>query len=147
MLESEAIVVNIENGVTFVQAQAGGSCGGESCTTQGCSTAILTQMFSQKPKTTQVANPILAQVGERVVVGLAEGAFLKTALAVYLLPLCALFAGAALGLLFAAGQSEARDLYAGLGGLLGLAISALALKLWAAKISPGGAQPTILRRL
>ena len=146
MLESEAIVVNIENGVTFVQAQAGGNCGGESCATQGCSTAILTQMFSQKPKTTQVANPILAQVGERVVVGLAEGLFLKTALAVYLLPLCALFAGAALGL-FAAGQSETRDLYAGLGGLLGLAISALALKLWAAKISPGGAQPTILRRL
>jgi len=146
MLESEAIVVSIENGVTFVQAQAGGSCGGESCATQGCSTAILTQLFSQKPKTTQAANPILAQAGERVVVGLAEGVFLKTALTVYLLPLCALFAGASLGL-FSAGQSELRDLYASLGGLLGLLISALAIKLFAAKISPRGTQPTILRRL
>jgi len=146
MLESEAIVVNILNGATFVQAQVAAGCGGESCATQGCNTAILTQLFSQKPKTTQVINPISAQVGERVMVGLAEEVFLKTALLVYLLPLSGLFAGAALGL-FTAGQSELRDLYSGLGGLLGLVVSALALKLLASKIAPDGAQPIILRRL
>lgn len=144
MLESEATVVRIENGATYVEAQGSGGCGGNHCSTT-CSTAILTRLFSQNPKALQVDNPIAAQVGERVVVGLAEGAFLRTALAVYLLPLGALLIGAALGL-FAADHGEARDLYAGLGGLAGLLLSALALKLFAAKLSPS-AQPIILRRL
>jgi sigma-E factor negative regulatory protein RseC len=145
MLESEAIVVRIENGATFVEAQGSGGCGGGNCSTT-CSTATLTRLFSQTPKALQVNNPIAAQVGERVVVGLAEGAFLKTALAVYLLPLSALLVGAGLGL-FGAGHSDTRDLYAGLGGLAGLVLSALALKLFASKLSPIGAQPVILRRL
>jgi len=146
MLESEAIVVSIENGATFVQPQSGGSCGSTTCATQGCGTAVLTQLFSQQPKSLQVNNPISACVGDRVVLGLQEGAFLKTAVAVYLLPLCALLLGAALGM-FWAGHSDARDLYAGLGGLLGLAASALILKNFSAKLCPPGAQPTILRRL
>jgi len=145
MLESEAIVVRIEHGATYVEAQGSGGCGDNHCSTT-CSTATLTRLFSQNPKALQVNNPIAAQVGERVVVGLAEGAFLRTALAVYLLPLGALLIGAALGL-FAAGHAEARDLYAGLGGLAGLVLSAVALKLFAAKLSPAGAQPIILRRL
>lgn len=144
MLESEAIIVRIEKGITFVEAQGSGGCGGNQCATS-CSTATLTRLFSQTPKALQVDNPISAQVGERVVVGLGEGAFLKSALAVYLLPLSALLIGAALGL-FAAGAHEMRDLYAGLGGLTGLVLSALALKLFAPKLSPG-AQPIILRKV
>lgn len=146
MLESEALVVSIENGATFVQPQSGGSCGSSNCATQACGTAVLTQLFSQQPKSLQVNNPISARVGERVVVGLQEVAFLKTAVAVYLLPLCALLLGAALGL-FWAGHSDTRDLYAGLGGLLGLAASALILKIFASKLCPPGSQPIILRRL
>lgn len=146
MLESEAIVVSIENGATFVQPQNGGSCGSNQCSTQTCGTAVLTQIFSQEPKSLQVNNPIAARVGERVVVGLHEAAFLKTAVAVYLLPLCALLLGAALGL-FWAGHNDARDLYAGLGGLLGLAASALTLKIFSSKFCPPSAQPIILRRL
>lgn len=145
MLESEAIVVRIENGATFVAAQGSGGCGSNQCATT-CSTATLTRMFSQTPKDLQVDNPISAQVGERVVVGLVEGAFLKSALAVYLLPLSALLIGAALGL-YGAGEHEMRDLYAGLGGLAGLVLSALALKIIASKFSPNGVQPIILRKV
>jgi len=146
MLESEAIVVSVKNGATFVEAQSSGGCGSNHCATQGCSTAVLTQLFSQSPKTLEVQNPISAVVGERVLVGLQEDAFLRSAMAVYLLPLFALIGGAALGI-FWAGQSDARDLYAGLGGIIGLAVSALLLKFLTPTFLPYNSQPIILRRL
>ncbi len=146
MLESEAIVVKVENGATFVEAQTEGGCGGNRCASQGCSTAVLTRLFSQQPKALRVNNPIAAQVGERVMVGLEEGAFLKSSLVAYLLPLVALIAGAALGLHFAA-HDEMRDLYAGLGGLAGLIGSAFAIKLSLPMLLGSSVQPVILRRL
>ena len=138
--------MRIEDGATLVAPQANGACGANHCATQACGTALLTQLFSRQPRILVVDNPIAARVGERVVVGLQPGVFLKTALVVYLLPLCALLVGAAFGL-FWAGHSEARDLYAALGGLIGLASSGLALKIFAPILFPHGAQPIILRRL
>ena len=146
MLESEAIVVKIEDGATFVEAQTSGGCGGNRCETQGCSTAVLTRLFSQQPKSLQVNNPIDAVVGEHVIVGLEEGAFLKSSVVAYLLPLAALIAGAVLGMHFA-GAGETRDLYAGVGGLVGLIGSALAIKFLTPRLFACGVQPIILRRL
>ena len=146
MLESEALVVKIENGATYVETQTGGGCGGNRCETQGCSTAVLTRLFSQQPKALQVNNPIDALVGEQVVVGLEEGAFLKSSIVAYVLPLVALITGAMLGMYFA-GASEMRDLYAGLGGLLGLLGSAFAIKLFMPTLFACSVQPIILRRL
>jgi len=146
MLESEAIVVSIKNGVTFVEAQSAGGCGKSSCATQGCGTAVLTQLFSQQPKALEVNNPIAAGIGERVIVGLQEQVFLKTAIAVYLLPLSALLIGAAVGL-FMAGNSDMRDLYAGLGALFGLISSLFLLKHISLIYLPHTVQASILRRL
>lgn len=146
MLESEAIVVKIANGVTYVEAQSTVGCGKSNCATQGCSTAVLTQLFSQKAKALEVNNPITAGIGERVVVGLQENIFLKTAFIVYFLPLCAMFFGVGAGLWFA-GNSEMRDLYAGLGALLGLIGSIFLLKYLTRAYFPHTAQVTILRRL
>ena len=146
MLESEAIVVKINNGVTYVEPLSGGGCGKSNCATQGCSTAVLTQLFSQKAKALEVNNPITAGIGERVVVGLQEKIFLKTAFIVYFLPLCAMFFGVGAGLWFA-GNSEMRDLYAGLGALLGLIGSIFLLKYLTRAYFPHTAQVTILRRL
>jgi sigma-E factor negative regulatory protein RseC len=146
MLESEALVVKIENGATFVEAQAITGCGGNRCESQGCSTAVLTRLFSQQPKALQVNNPIDALVGEHVVVGLEEGAFLKSSVVAYVLPLTALITGAVLGTHFA-GASEMRDLYAGFGGVIGLISSALAIKFFLPTIFTRGVQPIILRRL
>ena len=146
MLESEAIVVSVENGATFVEPQTSSGCGGKSCATQGCSTAVLTQLFTQQPKSLHVQNPISARVGERVIVGLQEGVFLRSAMAVYLLPLFALIMGAAIGV-YMAGNSDLRDIYAGFGGILGLVGSAILLKFLAPGFLPHNAQPSILRRV
>ncbi|MBT9613232.1 MAG: SoxR reducing system RseC family protein [Burkholderiales bacterium] len=147
MLESQALVVKIEHGATYVEAQAGGSCGSGNCSTSACSTAVLTRIFSQQPKALRVNNPIEAKVGEQVMLGLEEGAFLKSAFLAYLLPLVALIMGAMIGL-WLAGPAGARDLYAGLGGLAGLIASAFGIK-WLNPIlfDKNRAQPVILRRL
>lgn len=146
MLESEAIIVSIKNGTTFVEPHISEGCGQSKCTQQGCGTVVLTQLFSQKPKTLEVSNPIDAGIGERVMVGLQEKAFLKTTLAVYFLPLGALLLGAALGM-FSASTSETRDLYAGIGALIGLIGSVFLLKDIAPIFFPRAMQPIILRRL
>lgn len=147
MLESQALIVKIENGATYVEAEAGGSCGSGHCSTSACSTAVLTRIFSQQPKALSVSNPIDAQVGETVMLGLEEDAFLKSALLAYLFPLVALFLGALIGLWFA-GPTATRDLYAGLGGLLGLITSVLSIKwLYPILFNHNRAQPVILRRL
>lgn len=147
MLESQALVVKIEQGATYVEAEAGGSCGSGHCSTSTCSTAVLTRIFSQQPKALRVNNPINAQVGEQVMLGLEEGAFLKSAMLAYLLPLLALILGAIIGL-WLAGPEDARDLYAGIGGLIGLIASAIGIK-WLHPIlfDANRAQPVILRRL
>lgn len=147
MLESKALVVKIEQGATYVEAEAGGSCGSGHCSTSACSTAALTRIFSQQPKALRVNNPINAQVGEQVMLGLEEGAFLKSAMLAYLFPLVALILGALIGL-WLAGPADARDLYAGLGGLGGLIASAFGIK-WLNPVlfDLNRAQPVILRRL
>lgn len=147
MLESQARIVKIEQGATYVEAEAGGNCGSGECNTSGCSTAVLTRIFSQQPKALQVNNPIGAQVGEQVMLGLEEGAFLKSALLAYLFPLLMLVLGAVLGL-WLAGPVASRDLYAALGGLSGLIISGLGIK-WLLPVlfDLQRTQPVILRRL
>ena len=146
-LESPARVVKIERGATYVETEAGGQCGSGECQTSTCSTAVLTRIFSQKPKALRVNNPINAQVGEQVMLGLEEGAFLKSALLAYLFPLAALLLGAALGV-WLAGPSGSRDLYAGLGALGGLILSGLGIKwLLPSVFDFKLAQPIILRRL
>ena len=147
MLESQALVVKIEHGATYVEAEAGGNCGSGQCNTSACATGVLMRIFSQRPKSLRVNNPIGAQVGEQVMLGLEEGAFLKSALLAYLLPLLALILGALLGLGLA-GPTDARDLYAGLGGLAGLIVSVFAIK-WLNTIlfDNNQAQAVILRRL
>lgn len=147
MLETQAVIVKIEQGVTYVEAEAGGSCGSGHCSTSGCSTAVLTRIFSQQPKALRVNNPIDAQVGEQVMLGLEEGAFLKSTLLAYLLPLLAMLLGATIGMWMGDG-ARGRDLYAALGGLLGLIGSVFCIK-WLNPIvfDANRAQPVILRRI
>ncbi len=145
MLESAAIVVSVRPGEALVEAEAPGSCGGAACGPQGCGTAVLVRMFSQRRRAFQAANPIDAQVGERVVVGLAEETFLKSALLAYLAPLVAVLVGAVIGTSVAP-AGAVTDLYGAGGAVLGLVFGFAALRHGNRRLVHGAARAVILRR-
>ncbi|HEX5337249.1 MAG TPA: SoxR reducing system RseC family protein, partial [Gallionella sp.] len=94
MLETRAIVVQVDGPFALVRANQGNGCG--QCNGKGCGTGKLSQMFCSKPRQFQVDNPIDAKVGDEVIVSVADGAVLRGIGLVYLLPLLLLVAGAML---------------------------------------------------
>lgn len=119
MLETRAIVVQVEGKHALVQANQGNGCG--QCGGKGCGTGKLSQLFCSKPRQFQVDNPVNAGVGDEVIVSVAEGAVLRGIGLIYLLPLLLLLTGATLASLLAT-QPEQRDIYAAAGALFGLVI-------------------------
>lgn len=118
MIETRAIVINLEGSEALVESRQGGGCG--HCDSEnGCGSGKLSQLFSTRPRRFRVLNKGNAQVGDDVIVTLAEGVLLRSALLMYMLPLASLFAGAAI-----AGQwtqdAASSDGYAVAGGLAGL---------------------------
>lgn len=140
MLETPAVVVKTEAQAALVEADFGGGCGSGLCAKGGCGTALLAQIFSQKPRAPlRAANPIQARIGERVIVGVEEGSLLRATLLVYLLPLALFVAGAIAGRWAAEGDAPAVA-----GALVGLALGWLAARRMSRQ--PRGGQPVILRR-
>ena len=128
MLETRAIVVQIEGRYALVNASQGNGC--EQCNGKGCGSGKLTQLFCGKPRRFRVDNSIDARVGDEVIVSVADGAVLRGIGLVYLLPLALLVAGVLLGSLFAT-QMEQRDGYAAAGAGIGL-IGGFILSRWIA---------------
>jgi sigma-E factor negative regulatory protein RseC len=112
MLETRAVIIQIEGQHTFVQASQANGC--EQCSGKGCGAGKLSQLFCSKPRQFQVDNSINAGVGDEV-----EGSVLRGISVVYLLPLLLLVAGAVLGNAWM-GQPGQSDGYAAAGAMLGL---------------------------
>ncbi len=113
MIEEVGVVVGLAGEWAEVETRRTSACGG-CAAREGCGASALAQVFGARPSVVRAANPILALPGERVVVGLPEGAFLRAAAVLYLLPLLGLLIGAL------AGQTAAGERGAVLGGLTGL---------------------------
>lgn len=145
MLEAEGIIVSASPEETWVETSRASACG--SCSSKaGCGTTTLNQMLGSKSSVFKVLNPIGARVGERVVIGLEEGALLKSSALVYVLPLALLLAGAMLGSLLAPVQAEP-DAYAAGGMLAGLLAGFFLLKGISDRSKHRAEfQPVILRR-
>ncbi len=116
MLETRAIVVRKEAGLTLVEASGASGC--SVCEGKGCGSSKLTQLFCNKPRQFQVDNRIDAGIGDEVIVSVVEGTVLRGISLVYLLPLVLMFAGASL----AGGWVADRDGYAAAGALAGLVL-------------------------
>lgn len=95
MIEERGEVTAVEPPYAMVVTQRRSSCG--SCTTKGCGTATLSQLFATRSQALKVLNPVDARIGEQVVLGLEEGALLRGSLAVYMVPLLLMIAGGVLG--------------------------------------------------
>jgi sigma-E factor negative regulatory protein RseC len=135
MIETPARITRVEGDSAWVVSAAPASCG--ACAGRGCGSSVFARVLHPDEPEYRVDNPIGAQAGEAVVVGLPDGALLGAAVSGYLVPLLVLLAGAALG------QQFAGELGAVAGGLVGLLLAAT----WLRRRPPGQtASPAILRR-
>jgi sigma-E factor negative regulatory protein RseC len=134
MLEMRAIVMHVEGDEALVQPLSTGGCG--HCDSEGgCGSGALSKLFcSNKPRNFKVGNLALAKVGDEVQVSIPDGALLRGALKMYVLPLMLLLAGGIAGVGLA-GETAVRDGYAVAGAVIGLLLGFIL-----ARFSPGGGQ-------
>ncbi len=136
-----AEVVAVEDGHAWVETERKAVC--DACSVQkGCGSGIISRMFRKRARM-RLPNAIGARVGERVVIGIEDGALVRASLAVYLMPLVWMLLGGIAGQLIGEalgwGQVEAAS---ALFGMLGL----FAGFLWLRRYARGSAhQPNLLR--
>lgn len=133
MLEQAAEVTRTAPDGVWVQAVEPSACG--TCGGQGCSTRRLAELFRRRPRDFLVDSDFALAPGDRVVVGIADGSVLRSALRAYGLPLGMMLAGALAGQALAPGDGAA---------LAGLLLGGLAGWL----LARGGRtpRPSVLRR-
>jgi len=134
VIETPARITRLDGDGAWVVSAAPASCG--ACGGKGCGSSIFARVLHADEPEYRVDNPIGAEAGESVVVGLPDGALLGAAASGYLVPLLLLIAGAALG------QQFAGELGAVSGGLVGLLLAAIRLR--RRPVQP--VSPAILRR-
>ena len=144
MIEERAMVVAVEEGYVWLETRRRSSCGGCQQASGGCGAATLAKLWpGQRARVRAIAEPGL-RPGDEVMVGLAEGALLRGALLVYLLPLALLLAGALLGQAVFAGAGE--EPVAAL-GVVGLGLGFLAVRVLSRRLRRDARfQPVVLRR-
>jgi positive regulator of sigma E activity len=138
MIEEEAVVSLVEPGRVWIEKAKQSGCSG--CA-QACPSALSEQFFSAKPMRFPIATELPLQVGDPVLVGMPETALTHFALVFYLTPLAAFFLGAVLGQAL-----TQHELFAFLGGLLGLGLGLAGLKL-SKRLERSESAPIILRKL
>mgnify|MGYP000132530310 FL=1 len=133
MLEQTAKVIETAPDGVWVQAVEPSGCG--TCGGQGCSSRRIAELFQRKPRNFLVDCDLALVPGERIVVGIANGSVLRSALRLYGLPLALMLAGASLAQAVQPGDGPA---LAGmlLGGLAG----------WLAARGGKARRPVVLRR-
>lgn len=143
MLETRAIVVKIDGQHALVRADQADGC--EQCAGKGCGAGRLSRLFCSKPRQFQVNNSINADVGDEVIVSVAEGAVIRGIGLVYLIPLALLVMGATLGSIWS--QPGQADGCAAVGALSGL-VAGFAFARWISlKHGEGRFQPYIARQI
>lgn len=133
MLEQTAEVVKTAPDGIWVQAVEPSGCG--TCAGKGCSSRRIAELFQRKPRHFLVDCDLSLAPGDRIVVGIADGSVLKSALRVYGVPLGLMLTGALLAQALQPGDGSA---------LVGMLMGGVAGWL----VARGGrtARPVVLRR-
>jgi sigma-E factor negative regulatory protein RseC len=120
MIEETATVISVDDGYAVVETKQRPACG--ACdSASSCSTSLLSGLFKRRHNQLRVANPIHAKPGERVVIGVEEGAFIKVSFLAYLLPLlCMIMMAMLMQLVAKHFVWQIGELPQVIGGLLGL---------------------------
>lgn len=133
MLEQTAEVIHTASDGIWVQAVEPSGCG--TCGGQGCSSRRIAELFQRKPRNFLVDCDLALAPGDRVVVGIADGSVLKSALRVYGLPLGLMLIGALLAQAIRPGDGSA---------IVGMLIGGMTG--WLAARGGRTARPVVLRR-
>jgi sigma-E factor negative regulatory protein RseC len=133
MLEQTAEVVETAADGIWVRAVEPSGCG--TCGGQGCASRRIAELFQRKPRLFLVDCDLSLSPGDRVVVGIAGGSVLKSALRAYGLPLACMLTGALLAQTVQPGDGPAV-----VGMVLGGGVG------WFASRSGRAARPVVLRR-
>jgi sigma-E factor negative regulatory protein RseC len=137
--EGFARVVAVEHGQAVLEPEQTTSCGGchaaKACGVDAGSRRLVARRFT-------LANDYGLRVGERVVVGIAEGTVLRAALAAFGIPLAAMLVAGV-----TAQRLMGDDLFSLGATLVGLGLGLLAVRLWTArKAARGELTPHFIRR-
>ena len=98
MIEETAKVISTDNEEVWVETQRRSACG--SCAVNNsCGTALLSRLLGVKRNKVHLLNPerIDVAVGDEVIIGIEETALTRGSLAIYIVPLLAMFVFALLG--------------------------------------------------
>lgn len=140
MIEEQGRIVAVEKDAVWVETVRVTAC--QSCAaSKGCGHAVIDKNKAGSRARVRAINALPVELDQAVVLGLPEGALLKGAAMVYLMPLLLLFIGALLGDMISANGSAA-------GGVMGLLFGFL-LNRWYSqqhKQDPS-LQPRVLRVL
>ncbi|MCL7461259.1 SoxR reducing system RseC family protein [Pseudomonas sp. NW5] len=116
MIEESARVVAVEAGAVWVETLRRSTCSACSASA-GCGQGLMEKLgVGQRRGYVRALCRAPVQVGDQVVIGIAEALLVRSSLLVYLLPLLGLFAGALLAEWLALGESFV--ILAALAGLL-----------------------------
>ncbi|MGC2166266.1 MAG: SoxR reducing system RseC family protein [Gallionella sp.] len=142
MLETRAVVVQVDGQNAMVRASTGNGCG--HCDGRGCGASKLSSLFCSQPRQFKVTNRISAVVGDEVIVTVADGAVIRGIGQVYLIPLILLVVGAMLGSNWSQSPVSS-DAYSALGALFGLAAGFVIAKWFASSSTGNRYRPSISR--
>ena len=144
MIEERGRIIALIGDQARITAERRSACG-QCSVNNACGTSLLERFFGRRPVELLAHNPIGAQVGEEVIVGLSEQGLLRTAAAAYLAPILGLIVGAAVGDQIGGHSPEVASV---LGALGGLALAFWWLRGYSVTLSQRPErQPVILRRL
>ncbi|GAB4166046.1 MAG: hypothetical protein OHK0026_10350 [Rhodocyclaceae bacterium] len=142
-MQAQGYVERIEGALAVVELDAAGAGCGRCSERGGCGSQLLTRPFGTRCTRLRVSNTIGARAGERVVLELAESSLVRAALAVYLLPVVFVVAGAAGGVALGEGDTDVPAL---VGALIGFAASLAAVMAFHRRASSDPRYRPVLRR-
>lgn len=147
MIEERAVVLESNGEHAVVETQKESSC--NHCEVgHGCGLNVLSKVFGNRAKKMLVINPIDANVGDPVIIGIEESALIRGSLAVYGVPLVGLIGGALFGQqmgLYLGLNQELISMVAGIGTMM---LCFRWVRLFSHSVRKDSRfQPVILRRL
>ena len=146
MIEEKARVIAIENDQLLLEAETRTAC--NACAAkQGCGTSVLSKWVGRKFTRFQAPNTVNAQVGDEVVVGLAEEAMLKGSVLVYLLPLLVMIGFALLADSLISADTASRELLVLVSAVAGFALMlSVSRRLLSSNSNRSKLKPVVLRK-